>query len=239
MAETTTTRPKWPDLSGRHPREILRWAAETYGLRLMTTTAFGYSGMALLHMMAEIAPKTPVYFINTGFHFRQTLEFLDFCREQLGLNIINLKPEQPREQFLAEHGADIMKQKPNFCCAHNKVAPLIRLIESNRYDAWIAALRRDQASTRAQIQIIEPQGSGLVKIHPLAEWTKADVWRYIRENDVPTHPLHDEGYMSIGCEPCTRPVATGEDEREGRWSGSSKTECGLHLGESIKPTPPS
>src|SRR5687768_16103185 len=119
-----------PDLSGRHPREIIRWAFERFGSRLMTTTAFGYSGMALLHMISEINRGVPVYFVNTGFHFPETLQFRDYCREKLGLNIIDLVPERPREAFLAEHGEDIMKRSregADFCCAHNKVAPLEKL----------------------------------------------------------------------------------------------------------------
>jgi phosphoadenosine phosphosulfate reductase len=220
-----------PDLAGRHPRDIVRWAAETYGARLMTTTAFGYSGMALLHMMQGVAPEIPVYFVNTGFHFKQTLEFRDYCIRELGYNIIDLAPAQPREEFLAEHGADIMKMQPDFCCARNKVAPLRQLLAQRRYDGWIAALRRDQAKTREGISILQPQPDGMIKIHPLAEWTKQDVWKYIREHDVPTHPLHDDGYMSIGCEPCTRAVASGEDERAGRWDGKDKIECGLHVGD--------
>lgn len=220
-----------PDLRGRHPREILEWAFATYGPRLMTTTAFGYSGMALLQMMSEVAPGVPVYFINTGFHFPETIQFRDYCIEKLKLNIIDLNPEKSRAVFLAEHGADVMRRDPDFCCHHNKVLPLKRLIEQHLYSAWIAALRRDQSKTREDIEIISPQpdDAGLVKIHPLAEWTKQDVWRYIREHDVPTHPLHDEGFMSIGCEPCTRATGADENERAGRWAGSGKTECGLHL----------
>ncbi len=216
-------------LEGRHPREIVEWAVARWGERLMTTTAFGYSGMALLHMMAQVDRSIPVFFINTGYHFIETLQFRDFCINELGLNVIDLTPEMPREAFEAAHGADIMKRDPGFCCAHNKVAPLKRLLEARRYDGWIAALRRDQAKTREAIRIVEPQPGGMVKIHPLAEWTKADVWKYIREHNVPTHPLHDEGFMSIGCAPCTRATGSGEHERDGRWAGQGKVECGIHL----------
>ncbi len=218
-----------PDLAGRSPLEIIEWAVATHGPRLMTTTAFGYSGMALLHMLARVERSVPVFFIDTGYHFAETLRFRDFCRDELGLNIIDLRPEQPRERFEAEHGADIMQRQPDFCCARNKVAPLARLLEQRRYDGWLVALRRDQARTRAAIQPVEPQPDGMVKIHPLAEWTRDDVWAYIRQHNVPTHPLHEEGYLSIGCAPCTRPVAAGQHEREGRWAGQGKTECGIHL----------
>ncbi len=221
---------QFPDLSGKPPIEIIRWAWETYGERLMTTTAFGYSGMAMLHMLSKVAPDVPIYFINTGYHFSQTIEFRDFCRDRLGMNIIDLTPETPREKFESIHGDDLMRRDPDKCCAHNKVAPMTRLLAERRYDGWLAALRRDQAKTREGVRIIEPRtASGIVKVHPLAEWTKAQVWHYINQNKVPTHPLHEEGFMSIGCAPCTRPVGLGEDERDGRWAGKTKTECGIHL----------
>src|SRR5690606_26561470 len=149
----------WPDLSGWHPIDILRWADSAFGDRLMFTTAFGYSGMALLHMMSGINPRVPVFFIDTGYHFAETIQFRDWCRNTLGYNIIDLTPELPREEFEARHGADIMKRDPDFCCKHNKVAPLKRLLDEGRYTGWISALRRDQARTRAGVQPVEPQAN--------------------------------------------------------------------------------
>jgi phosphoadenosine phosphosulfate reductase len=211
------------------PREIIEWAAGQWKDGLMMTTALGYSGMVLMSILSEVARDMPVYFINTGFHFRETIEFLGHCREKLGLNIIELKPEPSRRDFLDKHGEDIMKRAPDTCCGVNKVAPLRSLLDQGRYQAWIAALRRGQADTRKSIEIVETMDSGMIKIHPLAHWDKARVWKYISENNIPYHPLHDEGYMSIGCQPCTLKTGQGQHERDGRWAGNEKVECGLHL----------
>nr|HPK03349.1 phosphoadenosine phosphosulfate reductase family protein [Candidatus Sumerlaeota bacterium] len=135
MAAASTQHHEFPDLRGRHPREILEWAWATYGDRLMTTTAFGYSGMALFHMMAQVAPRVPIYFIDTGYHFAETLQFRDYCRDKLGLNIIDLRPEKTREQFEAEHGGPIYKTDPDRCCAINKVAPLQKMLRESNYAA--------------------------------------------------------------------------------------------------------
>ncbi len=211
------------------PREILDWAVNRWGSELMMTTALGYSGMVLMSILSEMARSVPVFFINTGFHFAETLSFLEHCREKLGLDIVELKPEPVKQEFLAEYGEDIMERSPDTCCGVNKVQPLKNLLARGQYKAWISALRRDQADTRKSIEIVETMGDGVVKIHPLAHWDKAQVWKYINDHDVPYHPLHDEGFMSIGCQPCTQKSGHGGHERDGRWAGNEKVECGLHL----------
>ena len=132
----------------------------------------------------------------------------------------------PREEFLHKHGPDLYARDPNLCCYLNKVEPMQRAMEG--LDAWISGIRRDQSPERASAPVVEVTPQGVHRVHPMASWTGRDVWKYIHDHDLPDHPLLRQGYLSIGCAPCTRPVALGEGEREGRWSGQGKGECGLH-----------
>jgi phosphoadenosine phosphosulfate reductase len=209
------------------PEDILRWAAATYGEKLTMATAFGAEGCVILAMLAEIAPKTHVFNLETGYQFRETLELRERIRERYGIEVAYVRPAETVEEMEARFGGPIYRTRPDECCRIRKVEPLRKAVAG--FDAWISAIRRDQTPDRARSGIVEWDGKfNLVKVNPLANWTKEDVWSYIRANDVPYNPLHDEGYPSIGCWPCTRPADPGTDDRAGRWIGFAKTECGLH-----------
>jgi phosphoadenosine phosphosulfate reductase len=208
------------------PEERLAFAVERWGEKLLFTSSFGAGSGVLLHMWSRVAPHLPVVVIDTGFLFDETLEYRDKVARELGLRIEVARPEQARDDFLVEHGADIMARDPDFCCARNKVAPLQPYIA--RSLAWVSGLRRDQSRTREDVPILQPTQDGPVKVHPLATMTAAEARAYMEAHAIPEHPLHARRYLSIGCWPCTRPVADGEDERAGRWAGQAKTECGLH-----------
>ena len=215
------------DLEKATPDEIIGWAAERFGDRLTMATAFGPEGMTILAMLAQIAPETYVFNLDTGYQFKETLELRDRVAEIYGMEVDLRRPESTVEEYEARHGGPVYKTNPNQCCFDRKISVLRQAIEGKV--AWISAIRRDQSPDRSQAPIVGwDQKFGLVKINPLANSTKSDIWRYITENEVPYNPLHDKGYTSIGCWPCTRAVLFGEDERAGRWSGTEKTECGLH-----------
>ncbi len=205
--------------------ERLAWAVETYGDALLFTSSFGPGSGALLALWADVAKGLPVHFIDTGFLFDATLSYRDALVEQLGLTLEVLKPALPRGAFLQKHGLTIYRDDSDACCAFNKVEPLQRAMPGKR--AWVSGLRRDQGPTRASTPVVLPT-DGPTKVHPLADWSAREVYRFMQSRGLPEHPLFEEGYVSVGCEPCTRPITPGEDERAGRWSGSAKTECGIH-----------
>ena len=206
-------------------RGLLRWARGLLGDRLMMTTSFQKGGMILLHMVREEIPSLPVYFIDTGFHFAETIEFARRIEREWGLRIIFERPALPAAAFLKTYGTDIHAVAPDFCCLLNKIEPADRIL--SRHKGWITAIRRDQARTRSRAQALEILDHGKLKVQPLASWTRERVASYLHEHDVPVHPLHSKGYPSIGCAPCTRPCNDPANERGGRWSGQM-IECGLH-----------
>jgi len=209
------------------PQEIIRWAAETYGDGLTMATAFGPEGCTILHMLGEIAPKTHVFNLDTGYQFKETLELRDRILQRYGIAVEMVQPELSVEQYELKHDGPLYEKNPNQCCADRKIGLLRGAVVGRA--AWMSAIRRDQSPDRAKVPIVGwDEKFSLVKISPLAKWTKQDVWKLITDHDIPYNPLHDQGYTSIGCWPCTRAVMLGEDERAGRWSGSAKTECGLH-----------
>jgi phosphoadenosine phosphosulfate reductase len=206
-------------------RERLSFAVDTFGDDLLFTSSFGASSAALLHLWSEVAEGRPVVFLDTGFHFPETLAYRDALATRLSLSVTVLTPAVTRERFLAERGSDVQRTDPDACCAVNKLAPLAPLRESAR--GWVSGLRRDQASTRRAVSVLERDGH-LVRVHPLADFSEQDVRAYMRVHDLPDHPLTARRFLSIGCAPCTRAVAEGEDPRAGRWAWGAKTECGLH-----------
>lgn len=220
------------------PEERLAFAVDTYGDGLLFTSSFGAGSAVLLHLWSRVARHLPVVFLDTGFLFDETLAYKELLAGQLGLNVTTLRPEQPRDEFIVQFGADIQQTNPDLCCARNKVAPLAPVLKNAA--AWVSGLRRDQSSTRKNTPILLPttdtDGNSYVKVHPLATMTAREVVEYMQLHDLPEHPLRAKRYLSIGCWPCTSPVADGEDERAGRWAGRGKTECGLHSRalESIK-----
>ena len=208
-------------LRGADPERTLAWAVEMFPGKAALTVSFGGGGVVLAHLLSRIDGTVPVLFLDTRFHFPETYAFKRRFVEQYGLNLVELEP-------LTEPGP-LYQTDPDRCCFIRKVEPLARALVG--YDAWISAVRQDQSDSRAATELLEYHevgGRPIVKVFPLAHWSRADVWDYIRDNGVPYHPLLDKGYTSIGCWPCTRPTARGEAEREGRWSGMGKTECGLH-----------
>ena len=215
-------------LAGEGPQNILDWAAETFGSRLTMATAFGAEGCCLIHMLAEIAPDVRIFNLDTGYQFEETLQLRERIREKYGIAVELVRPELTVAEYEAEHGGPLYRIRPDQCCHDRKMVPLRRALVG--YDAWISAIRRDQPADRGQALVVQWDAKfNLVKVNPLLNWDRKQVWAFIVKNEVPYNPLHDQGYPSIGCWPCTRPVAEGEDERAGRWSGTMKKECGLHV----------
>ena len=208
------------------PTDILRWAVETYAPDAVLTCSFQHEGVVLAHMLQSIAPDTPVVFINTGFHFPETLAYRDQLLERFRFHLVEVGPAISKVDFERTHGPELYRRDPDRCCEVNKVEPLRRALQGVR--AWINGRRRDQAATRRDLPVIEELRSGLIKINPLLQWTSKDTYEYMQRHDIPLHPLFERGYTSIGCAPCTRPVLAGEDERAGRWAGKDKVECGIH-----------
>ncbi len=215
-------------LEGKAPRQVLRWAVAQFHPRLTMATAFGPEGCCLLHMLDEIEPGVRVFNLDTGYQFPETLELRDRVKDRYRIEVELVRPELTVAEYEEEHGGPLYRIRPDQCCHDRKIVPLRRAVAG--YDAWISAIRRDQTAHRAAAGVVQWDAKfGLVKVNPLLYWTKGDVWAFIVENDVPYNPLHDRGYPSIGCWPCTRAVAAGQDERAGRWAGTAKKECGLHV----------
>ena len=215
------------ELETATPQEILKWATDRFAPRFTMATAFGPEGMVLIHMLAEIAPATPIFNLDTGYQFRETLELRERVKDRYGIAVEMKRAEQTVDEYEAANGGPVYKTNPDKCCADRKLAVLTRSVVGMH--AWASAIRRDQSPDRAKAPIVGwDKKFSLVKVSPLANWTKKEVWKLITDHDIPYNPLHDQGYPSIGCWPCTRAVMFGEDERAGRWSGFKKTECGLH-----------
>ncbi|WP_199616511.1 phosphoadenylyl-sulfate reductase [Paenibacillus alkalitolerans] len=209
------------------PEELLKWAVEAFP-SITLACSFGAEDVVLVDMLQKVSQGKDIFYLDTDFHFKETYETRDRLKERYhNIQFVQVKPKLTPEEQAAQFGEQLWKSDPNQCCNIRKVEPLVEIL--GKYDAWITGIRRDQAPTRANAKKVEYDVKfGLVKFNPLASWTTEDVWDYIRANDVPYNPLHDRNFPSIGCEYCTRPVAPGEDPRAGRWSGTEKTECGLH-----------
>ncbi|WP_028032157.1 phosphoadenylyl-sulfate reductase [Chelativorans sp. J32] len=193
---------------------------------IASVSSFGADSAVLLHMIAHVDRNVPVLFLDTGQHFGETLQYRDQLSADLGLkNLIILQPKQD-SLTAGDPNGDLHKHDPDLCCEIRKVEPMARAVEP--YSAWFTGRKRRQAATRAQMPVFEAVGPRM-RINPLARWTTADQAAYMRANGLRENPLVAFGYLSIGCFPCTQPVKPGEDERSGRWAGSGKTECGIHL----------
>ena len=217
----------------RTPRDILQWAADNYSPRLAVSTAFGPEGLVIMDIaLRKVMPQIPIFTIDTGFLFKETVELIRKTEQEYGVTIERLHPELTPEQQAEKHGPELYRREPDKCCYMRKVLPLEKKLPS--LDAMVTGLRRSQGEVRKGAKILQlqetPGGHRYVKINPLAAWTKEEVWWYIISHQLHYNPLHDQGYPSIGCWPdsCTRPVQSGDDERAGRWAGSDKKECGLH-----------
>jgi phosphoadenosine phosphosulfate reductase len=204
---------------------ILEWAVATFGERFCVTSSM--ADAVLAHLASQVAPGIDVVFLDTGYHFAETIGTRDAVEATLPVNLVNVTPAQPVAQQDASYGKDLFARDPDLCCALRKVAPLGEALRA--YDAWATGLRRAETHDRVIAPVIGwDQEKRKVKVSPLARWTDDDVERYIAENDVLVNPLRYDGYPSIGCWPCTRRVAPGEDPRSGRWAGTGKTECGIN-----------
>ena len=221
-------------LESATPEDILRWAVSRFMPKLTMATAFGPEGMCLIHWLAGIDGTVSIFNLDTGYQFPETLRLRDQVAERYGIEVEMKRPVSTVEEYERQNGGPLYQTAPDRCCFDRKLTVLRQSIVG--MEAWISAIRRDQSPDRAKASIVGwDKKFGLVKINPLANWTKADVWRLITSEDIPYNPLHDQGYVSIGCWPCTRAVQVGEDERSGRWSGMAKTECGLHSLDEDKP----
>ncbi len=219
--------------------ELLRRVDALFGDRLAAGSSFGKEGLVVLDHLRKIRRDVPVLFLETGYHFPETLGFRDRLVAEWGLNVVNLHAEQSVAGQDQELGKDLFARDPDTCCQRRKVAPLRRALLS--YDAWLTGLRRDQHEGRRETPLVEwqeldPGGRGVFKINPLVLWNRAEVEQYLTVHHLPRHPLWEQGYGSIGCAPCTRKIRPGEHERAGRWAGFEKRECGIHL--MGKPPPP-
>lgn len=209
------------------PQEILRWTVDRFAPHFTMATAFGPEGMTIIHMLSEIAPETPIFNLETGYQFKETLELRETIKARYGIEVEYKYPETTVEAYEAANGGPVYKTDPNRCCFDRKLSVLHKAARG--WHAWASAIRRDQSEDRAKAPIVGwDKKFQLVKVSPLANWTKKEVWDLILKENIPYNPLHDQGFPSVGCFPCTRAIAAGEDERAGRWSGFQKTECGLH-----------
>ena len=206
-------------------RVSLRWAQQRFGDRLVVASSMGDE--VLVHLASVAAPGVDILFLDTGYHFPETIGTRDAVAAVYDVHVRTLLPLVTLEEQAAEHGPDLWQRDPDACCAIRKVEPLERGL--SEYDAWVTGMRREDAPTRKDIDVVGwDSRRSMVKLNPLAAWTQDDVERYAEEHGVLMNPLRQLGYPSIGCAPCTRPVAEGEDPRAGRWAGKAKTECGLH-----------
>jgi phosphoadenosine phosphosulfate reductase len=208
-----------------HPLQTLAWAARTFGPRLAVASSMADEVVA--HLASQAAPGIDVLFLDTGYHFAETLQFRREVAARLDITVVDVTPEQTvAEQDLA-YGPRLHARDPDACCTVRKVFPLNQALEP--YDAWVSGVRRDESAARSATPVVGWDAArGKVKINPVATWTQQQVDSYAAVHGLRTNPLRSLGFASIGCEPCTRPVAAGEDPRAGRWAGFAKTECGLH-----------
>ncbi len=223
------------EFEGEEPQTVIEWALERFAPRIAISTAFQLDGVALVDMAYRVDPEIQVFSVDTGRLPQETFDLVERLRErypQLDLTLLSPNGEVV-QRMVAAHGPNLFRQSVPMrllCCQVRKVLPLQRHLA--RLDAWITGLRRDQWATRTNIRKVEidHDHGAIVKLNPLAEWTEEEVWDYVRENDVPYNELYDRGYTSIGCAPCTRPVAAGEPARSGRWwwEENAPKECGIH-----------
>ena len=230
MTETTTDLRQRAEQAGREldgapALEIVRWAVEALSSNI--TVAGSMQDAVLPHLVSQVLPGVDVLFLQTGYHFAQTLSTRDAVARTLPITVVEELPRQSVAEQDAEFGARLHERDPNLCCFMRKVDPLARALEP--YAGWVTGVRRDEAPTRAGTPVVGwDDKHDMVKVNPLATWTADDVEAYQVEHGLARNPLVAQGYPSIGCEPCTRRVAPGEDPRSGRWAGNDKTECGIH-----------
>ena len=209
------------------PKETLKWAWRTFGEDMIASSSFQTQSLPLLHMISQVVPDLKIVFVDTGFHFPETLAYRDALIDRLGLNVKIVGPQIKGDDFLAIYGP-LYAQSPDACCFFNKVAPF--QLELKNYSAWISGIRRDQTATRENAGLVEQHPFlPVYKISPMVNWTEDQIEDYINFYELPRHPLYEQGYRSVGCAPCTQPTFDTEDARQGRWRGLQKNECGMHI----------
>lgn len=210
------------------PQALLRWGVATFGRDLAMATSFGLSGIVVMHMLSQLRFRPTIFYLQTDFFFSETLALRDELSLRLGIEFEEVHSNLSLAEQALRYGDELWRKNPNLCCTLRKVNPLRRFLMDKR--AWITGVRRDQSAARAHAPLVSWDATNeLVKLNPLAGWTSAQVWQYIYQHNLPYNELHDRGYPSIGCTVCTRAVREGEDERAGRWAGTEKTECGIHI----------
>ncbi len=218
--------------SGLPTEKILGWAWTRFGARAVIGTSFQGAGLVMMHLAQRHELPFPVFTLDTGLLFPETVELKRRLEDFFGRRIESLEPDLTLAEQADIHGPELWRHNPDLCCTVRKVLPLRDKL--TELDCWITGLRRQQSDTRARIGLLEvyvadePSGREIVKLNPMANWSREAVWQYIQEHRIPYNPLHDQGYRSIGCGPCTRKTANGEGERAGRWTGFNKVECGIH-----------
>jgi phosphoadenosine phosphosulfate reductase len=204
---------------------VLRWAGDTFGASFAITSSMA-DGL-LAHLASRVVPGVHVVFLNTGYHFAETIGTRDWITSVLPITLVDVRPPTTVAEQDAEFGPNLFERDPDLCCSLRKVRPLAETLAG--YAAWGSGIRRDESPTRADTRLVDWDAKrGMVKVNPMAAWTQDVVDAYVTEHQIPVNPLFELGYGSIGCSPCTRPVAPGEDPRAGRWAGKNKIECGIH-----------
>ena len=198
---------------------------EKEGKKMFASSSFQTHSIVLLHIISRINANIPIYFINTGFLFPETIKYKDLLAKNFGLNIIDAKSSVPKSQQKDSYGNLLFASDPDYCCFLNKIQPLDPVLA--KFDVWINGVRAEQTAVRGAMRVEEESKFETIRFHPMLDWTKQEVYAYIKKYNLPKHPLDIQGYMSIGCEPCTRKMVLG-DERSARWYGMNKTECGLN-----------
>jgi len=217
------------DFEDRPAQDVLAWAADRFAGRIVLTCSWQLQSSALIHMAHEVGADLRVVELDTGLLFPETYAVRDALVERYGLTLERIAPLRTVDEQDRDEGPELWRRDPDRCCALRKVEPLERALERD-VDAWVTGIRRAQSVTRRGARKLEWDAvRGVVKVQPLVDWSDEDVKGYLYAHDVPYNELHDRGYPSIGCMPCTRAVKPGEDPRSGRWAGTGKTECGLHL----------
>jgi len=212
-------------LAGATAEEIVQWAADTFDDRLCLTSSM--TDAVLIHLASRVQPGIDVIFLDTGYHFAETIGTRDAVAVVYPVNVVNVTPERTVAEQDAEFGARLHARDPDFCCRMRKVQPLERALR--QYDAWITGVRRDETSSRRNAQAVEWDARRqMVKVNPIVSWTQDDVDEYIAEHGILVNPLVFDGYPSIGCATCTLRIEPGADPRSGRWAGTGKNECGIH-----------
>ncbi len=218
-----------------HPSDILAWGYETFGKEMVLGTGFGSSGVFLIHQLQIHGLDIPIFYLDTNLLFDSTYELKDRLEKRYNIDITRVTPELSLKEQAERFGDELWKRNPNQCCFYRKVLPLRNYLSDKK--AWVTGIRRSQSETRNQVRIIDwDEENEVIKINPVAHWSGKKIWNEIHRLNLPYNPMHDEGYPSIGCIPCTQPVNASKesDDRNGRWNGTDKTECGIHFPDHYK-----